>query len=225
MTTTAEIDLVQFLPVAVIRPAPEASEPAAVLAGGGAEVHVREVLPGVLAELEIDAAEIRARAERRLGEMLRADPPKAKGSRGQLKGRKPSGAPKVEAPEKDAPSLSDLGIDWKLSARAQKAAVLAGGVDHKTVANHRPASPGELPHLPKREGRDGKQYPATQPKRTRTEEIIDGNTGKVLAGGGAEQAKERMLAGKAPDPSANLRQGDARDQAAKVLAGGVEVER
>jgi N6-adenosine-specific RNA methylase IME4 len=66
-------------------------------------------------ELEVDAAEIRLRAERRLGEML------AKTD------RHPAGRPKIGPagePISMPPRLADLGIDKKLSARAQKIAAV-----------------------------------------------------------------------------------------------------
>ena len=69
-------------------------------------------------ELEIDAAEIRIRAERRLGE-LQAEQPKNRGTRGQLVG--PS---KMAVPTDETPTLKELGIDYKLSSRAQKLAAV-----------------------------------------------------------------------------------------------------
>ena len=57
----------------------------------------------------------------KLGEMLKSME-KAKGTRGQLRGRKASGATKSEAPEKSTETLSDLGITYAESSRAQKAA-------------------------------------------------------------------------------------------------------
>jgi len=66
------------------------------------------------------ATEIRIRAERRLGELLTSTP-RAKGvvgrdKKGQTRGSR--GVPRVVEP----PSLAELGIDKKLSARAQKLA-------------------------------------------------------------------------------------------------------
>ena len=69
-------------------------------------------------ELEIDAAEIRIRAKRRLGE-LQAEQPKNRGTRGQLVG--PS---KMAAPTDKTPTLKELGIDYKLSSRVQKLAAV-----------------------------------------------------------------------------------------------------
>jgi len=71
-------------------------------------------------QLELDAAEIRFRAERRLGELL-AVTEKAKGTAGT--GRPSLGGSKRELP-KSAPTLAQLGIDKKLSARAQKMAAV-----------------------------------------------------------------------------------------------------
>lgn len=64
--------------------------------------------------LEIDAAEIRMRAERRLGEML-AQTPKNKGQ--ILRGEKME-------PREEIPTLAEIGIDKKLSGRAQKIAAV-----------------------------------------------------------------------------------------------------
>jgi N6-adenosine-specific RNA methylase IME4 len=76
-------------------------------------------------ELEVDAAEIRLRAERRLGQML-AEQKKTVGMQSGARGRKGAGTrgskkePHVDAP----PMLSEAGIDKKLSARAQKLAAV-----------------------------------------------------------------------------------------------------
>lgn len=78
-------------------------------------------------QLEIDAAEIRLRAERRLGELIEAQ----KESVGLNKGGRPkTGADeepvKTGADEEPVyiPKLSDIGIDKKLSSRAQKLAAV-----------------------------------------------------------------------------------------------------
>lgn len=75
-------------------------------------------------QLEIDAAEIRLRAERRLGELLQA----AK-SAGQIKAGRPENPSREEGlknPSNEAGfsrvTLQDAGIDYKLSSRAQKLA-------------------------------------------------------------------------------------------------------
>lgn len=78
-------------------------------------------------QLEVDAAEIRIRAERRLGEMIseqKATIGLSTGSRGQLAGRDASGGSVVAPPERTAATLAEAGIDKKLSARAQKIAAV-----------------------------------------------------------------------------------------------------
>ncbi len=67
-------------------------------------------------QLEIDAAEIRMRGERRLGEMLTEQ----KKDGGLNKGRILRGT--KEEPRENTPKLSDFGIDKNLSSRAQKLA-------------------------------------------------------------------------------------------------------
>lgn len=89
-------------------------------------------------ELEVDAAEIRMRAERRLGELLKAQ----KESVGLNAGRAGSGRPKIggsnEEPPKDSrPTLSAAGIDKKLSSRAQKAALISENEFEEIVADWR----------------------------------------------------------------------------------------
>lgn len=78
--------------------------------------------------LEIDAAEIRIRAERRLGEMLvsqKADSGLSVGSRGQFAGKTPDGLAVVTKDrQKTAPKLADAGISKDLSSRAQKLAAV-----------------------------------------------------------------------------------------------------
>jgi phage N-6-adenine-methyltransferase len=69
--------------------------------------------------LEVDATELRIRAERKLGEIL-APMPKATGTAGT--GRPKLGSSKKEPPKNTTPTLSDLGIDKKLSSRSQKLA-------------------------------------------------------------------------------------------------------
>lgn len=79
--------------------------------------------------LEVDAAEIRLRAERRLGEMLaqqKAGPGLATGVRGQLAGKKDGGLAVVtnDRQKREAPKLADAGISKDLSSRAQKLAAV-----------------------------------------------------------------------------------------------------
>lgn len=71
-------------------------------------------------QMEIDAAEIRIRAERRLGEML-AETPKNTGTRTEGGG---TGAGGTVSEPPATPTLADMGIDKKLSARSQKIAAV-----------------------------------------------------------------------------------------------------
>ena len=85
--------------------------------------------------LEADAFEIRSRAERRLGELLLAQ----KATVGFAKGGQPyqatrSGAEQVEPP---APTLAAAGIDRKLSARAQRLALLSAVEFRLVIADGR----------------------------------------------------------------------------------------
>lgn len=70
-------------------------------------------------QLEIDAAEIRWRAERRLGEIIRAQ----KETVGLHEGGRPAKTGSSPAPV-SVPTLADAGIDKKLSSRAQKIAAI-----------------------------------------------------------------------------------------------------
>lgn len=68
-------------------------------------------------QLEMDAAEIRIRAERRLGEMLHDQKETVGFNRGAF-----VGGTNKEPPIDDRPTLAEAGIDKKLSSRAQKLA-------------------------------------------------------------------------------------------------------
>ena len=69
------------------------------------------------------AAALKVRFERRLGELL-SSAPKARGTRGQLRGRKSSGDSVVESPENKSATLKELGITPKLSMRSQRVAAV-----------------------------------------------------------------------------------------------------
>ena len=70
-------------------------------------------------DMELDATEIRIRAERRLGEMIQEQ----KETVGLNGGGRPKKTGAEEEPVLQQPTLSDAGISKKLSARAQKANV------------------------------------------------------------------------------------------------------
>jgi hypothetical protein len=78
-------------------------------------------------ELEINAAEIRIRAERRLGGML-IEQPKNNGA------AMPNA---VVADDRVPPTLSDMGISKDLSARAQSIATISDDDFEQTLAQHR----------------------------------------------------------------------------------------
>lgn len=69
-------------------------------------------------QLEVDAAEIRMRAERRLGELIKAQKETVGLNAGALR----RGA--NEEPRDERPTLAEAGIDKKLSSRAQKLAAV-----------------------------------------------------------------------------------------------------
>lgn len=76
-------------------------------------------------QLEVDAAEIRLRAERKLGELIQKQKETVGLNRGAAAGGKkdgPRGA--YTEPRDSAPTLAEAGIDKKLSSRAQKLAAV-----------------------------------------------------------------------------------------------------
>lgn len=77
-------------------------------------------------QLEVDAAEIRFRAERRLGELIKAQKETVGLNKGAKSGRLPkNGGARKEPPLKDdRPTLAEAGIDKKLSSRAQRYAAI-----------------------------------------------------------------------------------------------------
>lgn len=82
-------------------------------------------------QLEMDASELRLRAERRLGIMLSEQ----KRTAGLNKGGRPKTSSKSEGVS--VPSLPDLGIDHKLSSRSQKVGGIAEQAFEAVVANVR----------------------------------------------------------------------------------------
>ena len=77
----------------------------------------------------------------KMGEMLAATP-RAKGTKGQLKGRKPSGGRVVLPPEKKEPTIAELGISRWESAEALPQSAVA------CRATNAPANPGDPPLSP-----------------------------------------------------------------------------
>lgn len=79
-------------------------------------------------ELERDAAEIRIRAERRLGQLL-MEMPKNVGAQ--------FGAPAALRSEEGRPKLAEMGISYNQSARAQSIARIPEPQFEQTLAEHR----------------------------------------------------------------------------------------
>jgi N6-adenosine-specific RNA methylase IME4 len=75
-------------------------------------------------QMEVDAAEIRMRAERRLGEMIRVQKETVGLATGTAGLGRPSLGGTYKEPPKAIPTLAQAGIDKKLSARAQKMAAV-----------------------------------------------------------------------------------------------------
>lgn len=88
-------------------------------------------------EMEIDASEIRIRAERRLGEMIAEQ----KNTVGLASGGEHGGKSKIdgtrEEPSNPRPTLASAGIDKKLSARSQAIAAIPEAEFESTIAEHR----------------------------------------------------------------------------------------
>lgn len=102
------------------------------------------------------AKSVKLQAERKLGEILAAMP-KATGTRGSFNGRDSSGG-SVRVPPENQTTLADLGIDKKVSARAQKlaalpaeqfAAVVAGDVPVSRAVASKPSSARRAPQRTK----------------------------------------------------------------------------
>lgn len=88
--------------------------------------------------MEIDAAEIRMRAEYRLGELIKAQKETVGLSTGTAgRGRPKKGGTSMEPPKDVPPTLSEAGIDKKLSARSQKLANLSKDEFENRVAEWR----------------------------------------------------------------------------------------
>lgn len=83
--------------------------------------------------LEVDAAEIRFRAERRLGQLIQAQKATVGLAKPGPKQKQKIGSSK----ELNSPTLKEAGIDKKLSSRAQKLAAIPEKKFEKTVAEWR----------------------------------------------------------------------------------------
>lgn len=84
-------------------------------------------------EMQNACAEIKIRAERRAGEILK-DMPKNEGTRGQLAGRNSSGGFIVEPPENELETLADIGISKAQSFRFQSIASIPEDMFEQKIA-------------------------------------------------------------------------------------------
>lgn len=92
--------------------------------------------------MEVDAAEIRIRAERRLGEMIalqKSEHGLNKGTQGQLAGKSADGLLALVGNEgqKSTPKLADVGISYDQSSRAQKLAAVPEAEFEREVGDWR----------------------------------------------------------------------------------------
>lgn len=171
--------------------------------------------------LEVDAAEIRLRAERRLGEMLASQKQGdglAAGSRGQLAGKSADGlAVLANDRQKKAPKLADAGISKNLSARAQKLAAVPAAEFEKEVGEWRERVSAEGERVSakleksgeKELKRRGKQIVEAPPPADESDEIRDAMAALVER----NQHLEERLAVEAMDASE-----EERTAAANLIA-------
>ena len=135
--------------------------------------------------LEIDAAEIRIRAERRLGEMLaqqKAEGGLNQGSRSQLSGKTETGdvlAVVGDDRQKTVPKLADVGVSKDLSSRAQKLAAVPDSEFEAEIGEWRERVSAEgarvsarLEKAGERELKKAAQFPEDEPVNEPTEEEI-----------------------------------------------------
>lgn len=118
-------------------------------------------------QLEIDAAEIRVRAERRLGEMISEQ----KRTIGLNRGLAGSVSGSDREPVKDdRPTLSSIGINKKLSSRAQKLAEYDGNAFERLVARWREHQEREADRITLKAFRESEYEEAQSASDTEREE-------------------------------------------------------
>lgn len=125
--------------------------------------------------LEIDAAEIRIRAERRLGEMLVSQKENGglnKGSAGL--GINQHSAKEVRSSETTTPKLSEIGISKDLSSRAQKLAAVPEQEFEKEVGDWRERVEKEGKRVSARLEKAGAKAIQSQEKQASDEETYGG---------------------------------------------------
>lgn len=162
--------------------------------------------------LEVDAAEIRIRAERRLGEMLAAQ--KADG--GLSKGAAGAGVnqhtpAEVRSSVTTAPTLADAGISKDLSSRAQKLAAVPEAEFEAELAAKRERDQKEGARVTARLEKAGEREMAKAKKQRQPEPANDADTGQSIDELIAEIQKEneqlhaQLKAMEADDTKAELR--------------------
>lgn len=162
--------------------------------------------------LEVDAAEIRIRAERRLGEMLAAQ--KADG--GLSKGAAGAGVnqhtpTEVRSSVTTAPKLADAGISKDLSSRAQKLAAVPEAEFEAELAAKRERDQKEGARVTARLEKAGERELAKAKKQRQPEPANDADTGQSIDELIAEIQKEneqlhaQLKAMEADDTKAELR--------------------
>jgi N6-adenosine-specific RNA methylase IME4 len=136
-------------------------------------------------QLEVDAAEIRIRAERRLGEMIAGQ----RVTVGLSEGGRPKKTPSVEEVVFSRPVLAEAGIDHKLSARAQKMAAvpeaefesMVGEWRDRVEAEHERVTTNLLKAGEKRLARDEKEAALAAKMRAAAASLGQGSFGVVYA--------------------------------------------
>lgn len=170
-------------------------------------------------QLEVDAAEIRIRAERRLGELLAAQ----KAGDGLSKGGRPAektGPQKVPV----SPTLAAAGIDKNLSSRAQKLAAVPEPEFEAEVSQWRERVKAEGTRVSaKLEASGAKQLAAENDGAQSAAELLQElqTENEALRGRiksmSADDAKAEILKHKRIAEAAQRSQSEAMDRAAKAL--------
>lgn len=110
-------------------------------------------------QMEVDACEIRIRAERRLGEMIRDQ----KETVGLAQGKRTDLVPEGNQVN-DRPTLSDVGIDKKLSSRSQAIANIPEEQFEETLSNHREQQQAVTAKTMDTLARQGKEHEKPMPE-------------------------------------------------------------
>ncbi len=154
--------------------------------------------------LEVDAAEIRIRAERRMGEML-AESELQKG------GRPAEKTGRDERPVSKTPTLAEVGISKDLSSRAQKLAAVPEAEFEAELAAKRERDQKEGARVTARLEKAGEREMAKAKKQRQPEPANDADTGQSIDELIAEIQKEneqlhaQLKAMEADDTKAELR--------------------